>query len=235
MTFTILFIMFVAGMMVWVVQRTRKAARLRQERADFIRQYRFPAGLKYKLDQTFPDLSEEQVQRILDGLRAWFLLIAGDPRRHFGMPSKAVDTAWHEFILLTKSYADFCDGGFGKFLHHVPRAGDANAEQDGLAWTWGNRGSVLGAGVLAGGLGVAAIMSAKDLFGIDQQLGIAGGNAYSDADIEKLDKRHSQLASSSGDAGGSTGGDASGCGDGGSCGDGGGGGGCGGGGGGGGS
>ena len=119
MTFIIFFMIFVAGMMVWAVQRARKAARLRQERADFIRQYRFPAGLKYKLDQAFPELSDDHVKLILEGLRAWLLLVAGCPGRHFGMPSKAVDTAWHEFILLTQSYADFCDRAFGKFFFEV--------------------------------------------------------------------------------------------------------------------
>lgn len=227
MTFTILFMMFVAGLMIWAIQRARKAAHARKERADFIRKYCFPAGLKYKLDQAFPDLTDEQVKLIIEGLRAWFLLIAGHPGRHFGMPSKAVDTAWHEFILLTKNYADFCDRAFGKFLHHAPHVGDAKAEADGLAWTWGSRSSMLGAGALAGGLGaslgVMAILSSKDLFDIDQKLGIAGGNAYSDADFEKFDKRHSQLASSSGDGGssGATGGDSASCGDSGSCGDGG--------------
>ena len=47
-------------------------------------------------------------------------------------------------------------------------------------------------------------MSSKDLFCIDQKLGVAGGSPYSDADFEKLDKRHSQLASSSSGDGGST-------------------------------
>jgi hypothetical protein len=35
-------------------------------------------------------------------------------------PSHKVDMAWHEFILFTKAYADFCTTHFGSFIHHFP-------------------------------------------------------------------------------------------------------------------
>lgn len=35
-------------------------------------------------------------------------------------PSRAVDTAWHAFILFTRDYADFCAATFGRFIHHQP-------------------------------------------------------------------------------------------------------------------
>jgi len=35
-------------------------------------------------------------------------------------PSKPVDLAWHEFILFTRDYADFCQQYVGCFVHHVP-------------------------------------------------------------------------------------------------------------------
>ena len=38
------------------------------------------------------------------------------------MPSQAVDVLWHEFILYTKAYDDFCRKAFGRFLHHTPAA-----------------------------------------------------------------------------------------------------------------
>ncbi|MBL8311829.1 MAG: hypothetical protein JNL19_15520 [Burkholderiales bacterium] len=215
---------------------SRRHSQLRAERAQFIRAYRFPAGLPFKLNQAYPTLTGEQTELILDGLRAWFLLIAENPRTRFGMPSKAVDTAWHEFILMTHSYSAFCEKAFGKFLHHVPHDGNAKAEADGLAMTYGTRSGWFGSGALAagmaGGLAAGAIASPKDLFGIDQKLGITDGNSYSADDFERMHQRHSQLTSTGGGDGGSGGsGDASSCGDsGGGCGDGGGGGGCGGGG-----
>lgn len=41
-------------------------------------------------------------------------------------PSNKVDLAWHEFILFTKLYADFCSLHFDKFIHHYP--GDNHLE-----------------------------------------------------------------------------------------------------------
>jgi len=35
-------------------------------------------------------------------------------------PSARVDLAWHEFILFTRTYANFCDQQFGKLIHHEP-------------------------------------------------------------------------------------------------------------------
>lgn len=36
------------------------------------------------------------------------------------MPSRAVDEAWHGFILCTARYSAFCDAAYGQFLHHHP-------------------------------------------------------------------------------------------------------------------
>ncbi|STX29938.1 Uncharacterized conserved protein [Legionella beliardensis] len=33
---------------------------------------------------------------------------------------RAIDNMWHEFILLTRDYHDFCHSFFGRFLHHEP-------------------------------------------------------------------------------------------------------------------
>jgi hypothetical protein len=41
-------------------------------------------------------------------------------------PSYKVDLAWHEFILFTKLYADFCAQHFDRFIHHYP--GDNHSE-----------------------------------------------------------------------------------------------------------
>ena len=35
-------------------------------------------------------------------------------------PSVIVDLAWHEFILFTKLYNEFCHQNFKKFIHHSP-------------------------------------------------------------------------------------------------------------------
>jgi hypothetical protein len=40
-------------------------------------------------------------------------------------PTKIIDDAWHEFILFTRMYADFCEKTFGRFIHHTPDSDDA--------------------------------------------------------------------------------------------------------------
>ncbi len=33
---------------------------------------------------------------------------------------RSIDNMWHEFILITRDYHDFCHHYFGRFLHHEP-------------------------------------------------------------------------------------------------------------------
>lgn len=35
-------------------------------------------------------------------------------------PSAAVDVAWHNFILFTRDYMDYCTTHLGRYVHHVP-------------------------------------------------------------------------------------------------------------------
>jgi hypothetical protein len=59
---------------------------------------------------------------IEEGLRQWLRCCAAALRdgEVIGMPSHAVDEAWHGFILCTARYASFCDAAYGRFLHHHP-------------------------------------------------------------------------------------------------------------------
>lgn len=62
------------------------------------------------------------------GLRQWLRCCGAALRddRIIGMPSHAVDEAWHGFILCTAAYAHFCDRAYGRFLHHHPEGGDTS-------------------------------------------------------------------------------------------------------------
>ncbi|MCI0619949.1 hypothetical protein L0Y40_02880 [Candidatus Wolfebacteria bacterium] len=39
-------------------------------------------------------------------------------------PTETLDFGWHEFILFTRDYADFCERHFGRFIHHRPKYPD---------------------------------------------------------------------------------------------------------------
>lgn len=60
------------------------------------------------------------------GLRQWLRCCGAAMRdgQVIGMPSHAVDEAWHGLILCTERYAAFCTAAYGRFLHHYPD-GDA--------------------------------------------------------------------------------------------------------------
>jgi hypothetical protein len=59
------------------------------------------------------------------GLRQWLRCCAAAMRdkQVIGMPSHAVDEAWHGFILCTARYSAFCENAYGRFLHHHPEGG----------------------------------------------------------------------------------------------------------------
>jgi hypothetical protein len=81
------------------------------------------------------------------GLRQWLRCCAPAlwDNQVIGMPSRAVDEAWHGLILCTARYSAFCTKAYGEFLHHHPEGGapawqdsDSIGEQLGrtvVAWT----------------------------------------------------------------------------------------------------
>ncbi|MCX8099423.1 MAG: hypothetical protein N3F11_10565 [Casimicrobiaceae bacterium] len=176
----------------------REAARALSERLAWIARYRFPPALENRLVEALPQLDRSAREQVLEHLRAYFLLVATRPGERLGMPSKAVDTAWHEFILLTRDYSEFCARAFGRDLHHAPHDGDLAARDAALGQT---RYAIeqsrvqlaaLGAGPIAGG-------AAMTLFELDEQLGIPGGFSYTAEDFERFERAR-QAARNSGSA-----------------------------------
>ncbi|MGE2834195.1 hypothetical protein [Mycobacterium sp. SMC-4] len=67
----------------------------------------------------------EPRELVATGLRQW-LRCCGPAiwdGQVIGMPSRAVDEAWHGFILCTVRYSDFCTHAYGRYLHHHPEGG----------------------------------------------------------------------------------------------------------------
>jgi hypothetical protein len=179
----------VVALIVWAKLRDRAQKNAKREaQRRFIETYAFPAALKQKLYAAFPTLSTAQIEQILEGLRQWFALLHNHRSQKFGMPSKAVDTAWHEFILMTRQYQSFCDNAFGKYLHHAPNlgGGERSGEDLALARTYALAPVTA---ILAGGAALGAA-SATGLFDIDRALGIEGGYVYDDALRTEMMKRH---------------------------------------------
>ena len=59
-----------------------------------------------------------------------FLSLIADSKGETLTPSILVDDAWHEFILCTRAYCDYCRERFGRYMHHHPGGKSAkHAEQ----------------------------------------------------------------------------------------------------------
>jgi len=107
-------------------------------RADFIRSYRLPLGLYDKIRQHRPELSYKDCALVAHALRQFFLAYLKSGRKFVSMPSQVADDLWHEFILYTREYHQFCRKAFGGFLHHTPAVvlGKALQSNEGLRRTW---------------------------------------------------------------------------------------------------
>ena len=62
--------------------------------------------------------SRKRAEELFEEMKQY--LASAQARSGRKSPSKSVDIAWHEFILFTHEYADFCHQYFGCFVHHVP-------------------------------------------------------------------------------------------------------------------
>ncbi len=82
--------------------------------------YQFPAAVKERVGKQYPHLSDDQLSLVMEGLRQYFKLLGRANNETVSMPSRAVDVAWHEFILFTQAYKEFCQQGIGRFIYHTP-------------------------------------------------------------------------------------------------------------------
>jgi hypothetical protein len=111
-------------------------ARRRARRGEaFISSYEFPPSVRSRFEKDAPGIEWGPVE---SGLREWLICCAYRRRRPLGMPSRAVDYAWHAFILDTAAYRAFCERAYGRFLDHIPEtAMTENARGDyETVWAW---------------------------------------------------------------------------------------------------
>jgi hypothetical protein len=145
----------------------------RWQREVAVREASIPQFLKRKLRQTYPHLTGKDCDLVERGLRQFFLASLRSNGRFVAMPSRAVDAMWHEFILHTRGYRDWCDLALGRFLHHTPAEalGPQASTNDGLrrAWYWSCRDE---------SIDPKAPTRLPLLFALDSKLRIAGGFVY---------------------------------------------------------
>jgi hypothetical protein len=64
-------------------------------------------------------MTGDEAVRIVDQAVAFLKTCVDNPGQHL-RPSKRVDLGWHQFILNTQDYAEFCQRVAGYFIHHAP-------------------------------------------------------------------------------------------------------------------
>ena len=88
----------------------------KQRQEGFITTYEFPPALLKKVHQTYPHIHSKDSTLILTGLQEFFLICLDAEMKPVSMPSQVVDVAWHEFILSTRAYEEFCQNAFLRTL-----------------------------------------------------------------------------------------------------------------------
>ncbi|WP_284619793.1 glycine-rich domain-containing protein [Aquabacterium humicola] len=156
----------VATTLLWRRQRAlRRQAHIR----DFV----LPKGLFDRLRMHHPQLTPKDCQLVAHGLRQFFLACLKSGRAPVAMPSQVADDLWHEFILYTRAYQDFCRRAFGRFLHHTPAIvlGPQRDRNAGLRRCWWHV-------CHEEHIDPRAPLRLPLLFALDTKLGIAGGFRY---------------------------------------------------------
>ena len=169
-----------AGFGIWLAMHVG----LIQRRIGFIRGYRFPDPVRHGIAARHPQWQEAQIDRVLEALREFFIACTLPRRRriaqYVGMPSKAADEAWHDFLALERDYRRFCKQAFGELLRHVPKEAMDEAPAYALANTLQLlRLKPIGLDATAGEFPL--------LFAIDHELGIGDGHHYEAATLKRLD------------------------------------------------
>lgn len=142
-------------------------------RRQFVREAPLPRFMGAKLMAQYPQLSARDTELVLHGLRQFFMAHLRSKRQFVAMPSKVVDAAWHEFILHTRGYAQWCHAAFGSLLHHSPAEvlGRDARRNDGLRRVWYRT-------CKEEGINPRQPSRLPLLFALDKKFGIPGGYSY---------------------------------------------------------
>lgn len=90
-----------------------------------------PARIFEALDYQAPFLVEklvkdhiadtpEEAEALFAEVKRYLVIAALDPGKSWHMYSLRIDECWHQFILFTKQYIEFCKLYFGRYVPHAP-------------------------------------------------------------------------------------------------------------------
>ncbi len=104
----------------------------------FIKSYQFPQAILERVKEKHNYLSDKDMLKVAQATKDYFYICNLAKGKMVSMPSEIVDVLWHEFILFTRAYEDFCKKGLGRFLHHIPTEAmkSKTVAQEGIKRAW---------------------------------------------------------------------------------------------------
>jgi hypothetical protein len=86
---------------------------------DAVLDHKAPYLIEKLVNDRIVDTAEEG-EALFAEVKRYLLLSHLDPGVSWSMHSMRVDEAWHQFVLFTREYVDFCNRCFGAYMHHSP-------------------------------------------------------------------------------------------------------------------
>ncbi|CAM4474425.1 putative membrane protein YgcG [Paenibacillus endophyticus] len=80
----------------------------------------FESRVKDRVLKEFPRMSDKEWAWTWFELKRYFLMCG--IMRNVPMYSRQVDAVWHEMLMFTREYEEFCTGFCGEMIHHAPHA-----------------------------------------------------------------------------------------------------------------
>jgi hypothetical protein len=71
----------------------------------------------------------EEAEALFREVKRYIVLTRSDCTKIWAMHSLRIDEAWHQFILFTKEYGEFCQRYFGSYVHHAPSNAPKSEEE----------------------------------------------------------------------------------------------------------
>jgi hypothetical protein len=107
---------------------------------------RFFEALDYEAPFVIEKLLKDRIvetgpegERLFGEVKRFIVLVQSDDTLPWEMYSSRVDEAWHQFILFTAEYMEFCNRFFGRYMAHSPHsAPSSNNDVSGAIMSFGD-------------------------------------------------------------------------------------------------
>ena len=115
---SLIFSIIIGLSMIFCIYRWLKKVKYIQQQQKILNEWQLPQIHLEYLKVTYPQISEAQCQWIIEGFKDYLAMHLWG-KRHFAMPSKAVDELWHRLLTDPITYRAMCLKILDRELKHV--------------------------------------------------------------------------------------------------------------------